>query len=76
MTKIRHDDWYSANRIYKEKIFSWITTYQSVVNYMKHPRYSLILKPKVLGKGNGTRYRVKGENLRVFLDKFNRSELR
>lgn len=64
----------SARDIWKSKKVYWITTYKTLLKYIKDD-YTDILKPIVKGSKSGKRYYVKKENLDEFINKFETNQL-
>lgn len=64
----------SARDIWKSKKIYWITTYKTLLKYIKED-YTDILKPIVKGAKSGKRYYVKKENLDIFINMFETNQL-
>lgn len=64
----------SVREIWKSKIIYWVGTYKTVIRYVSRD-YIDIFKPIVKGNRSNRRYFVKEENIKKFIEKFEKSEL-
>lgn len=60
--------WYTLQDIVRGKMFPWASSFWSVRNVVQiDSKGKNLLKPNITGKGRGTKYHFKGENIIRFV---------
>lgn len=63
--------WYTLQDIVKHEMFPWAASFWSIRNIVaKDRKKDNLLKATITGKGRGTKYHFKGENIISFIRKF------
>lgn len=69
--KIDPKRWYTLQDIVREGMFTWVSSFWSVRNFVKlDAQGKNVLKANITGTGRGKKYHFKGENIIKFIKAF------